>query len=145
MYDRLHSRRIADYGGVVNTMPRFAAFFLLFAMANCGLPATSGFVGEFLVILGAVKFNFWIAALAGTTLVLGAAYSLWMYKRVVFGAVANEGVAGLSDLNRREFWLLAAMAVLVLGMGIFPRPVTDLTDASVGALIERAKTSKIVQ
>jgi NADH-quinone oxidoreductase subunit M len=145
MYDRLHSRRIADYGGVVNTMPRFAAFFLLFAMANCGLPATSGFVGEFLVILGAVKFNFWIAALAGTTLILGAAYSLWMYKRVVFGAVANEGVAGLSDLNRREFWLLAAMAVLVLGMGIFPRPVTDLTDASVGALIERATTSKIVQ
>jgi NADH-quinone oxidoreductase subunit M len=114
-------------------------------MATCGLPATSGFVGEFLVILGAVKFNFWIAALAGTTLVLGAAYSLWMYKRVVFGAVANEGVAGLSDLNRREFWLLAAMAVLVLGMGIFPRPVTDLTDASVGALIERVTTSKIVQ
>ena len=103
MYDRVHSRQIADYGGVVNTMPKFAALFLLFAMANCGLPATSGFVGEFFVILGAVKYNFWVAFLAASTLILGAAYSLWMYKRVVFGAVGNHHVAELEDVNGREF------------------------------------------
>ena len=107
MYDRMHSRQIADYGGVVNTMPKFAAFMMLFAMANCGLPATSGFVGEFLVIMGAMKVNFWIAFIAATTLVFGAAYTLWMYKRVIFGAVANDHVAELEDINRREFWCSA--------------------------------------
>ena len=143
LYDRMHSRRIADYGGVVNTMPMFAAFFLFFTMANCGLPATSGFVGEFLVILGAVQFNFWIAFGAAATLILGAAYSLWMYKRVVFGAVANEQVAQLNDVNRREFWMLAVMAVAVLWMGVAPRPMTDATDASVTALLKHVSVSKI--
>jgi NADH-quinone oxidoreductase subunit M len=143
LYDRMHSRQIADYGGVVATMPKFAALFLLFAMANCGLPATSGFVGEFLVILGAVEYNFWIAIAAASTLIFGAAYSLWMYKRVVFGAVANEHVAGLQDVNRREFWMLTAMAVLVLAMGIYPKPVTDVTDASVAKLLEHVAVSKI--
>jgi NADH-quinone oxidoreductase subunit M len=143
LYDRLHSRNIADYGGVVNTMPRFAALFMLFAMANAGLPATSGFVGEFFVILGAVQHNFWVAALAATTLIFGAAYSLWMYKRVVFGEVANEGVAGLSDLNRREFWMLTLMAVLVLAMGIYPAPVTDMIDVSVDALLQHVAVSKL--
>jgi NADH-quinone oxidoreductase subunit M len=143
LYDRLHSRNIADYGGVANTMPRFAALFMLFAMANAGLPATAGFVGEFFVILGAVQFNFWVAALASTTLIFGAAYSLWMYKRVIFGPVANEGVAGLSDLNRREFWMLVLMAVMVLGMGLFPKPVTDMTDASVDALLRHVAASKL--
>ena len=143
LYDRVHSRRIADYGGVVNTMPKFAALFMLFAMANSGLPATSGFVGEFLVILGAVKYNFWIAFAAATTLVFGAAYSLWMYKRVIFGAVANDDVAHLQDLDRREFWMLVAIAVAVLWMGIYPKPVTDMTDASVRALLEHVAVSKI--
>jgi NADH-quinone oxidoreductase subunit M len=143
LYDRLHSRNIADYGGVANTMPRFAALFMLFAMANAGLPATSGFVGEFFVILGAVQFNFWVAALAATTLIFGAAYSLWMYKRVIFGAVANDNVAGLSDLNRREFWMLVVMALLVLLMGLYPKPVTDMTDASVEALLRHVAASKI--
>ena len=143
LYDRLHSRNIADYGGVANTMPRFAALFMLFAMANSGLPATSGFVGEFFVILGAVQFNFWIAAMAATTLILGAAYSLWMYKRVIFGAVANDHVAGLSDLNRREFWMLVLMALMVLAMGLYPKPVTDMTDASVDALLRHVAASKI--
>jgi NADH-quinone oxidoreductase subunit M len=128
---------------VVNTMPLFAAFFLFFTMANCGLPATSGFVGEFLVILGAVQFNFWIAFAAAATLILGAAYSLWMYKRVVFGAVANEHVAQLKDVTRREFWMLAVMAVAVLWMGVAPRPMTDATDASVTALLKHVSVSKI--
>jgi NADH-quinone oxidoreductase subunit M len=143
LYDRMHSRRIADYGGVVNTMPLFAAFFLFFTMANCGLPATSGFVGEFLVILGAVQFNFWIAFAAASTLILGAAYSLWMYKRVVFGAVANDHVAALTDVNRREFWMLAVLAAAVLWMGLYPKPVTDSTDASVAALLKHVSVSKI--
>jgi NADH-quinone oxidoreductase subunit M len=143
MYDRLHSRQIADYGGVVNTMPKFAALFMLFSMANAGLPATSGFIGEFMVILGAVQYNFWIGLVAATALIWGAAYSLWMYKRVIFGAVANDKVAGLQDLNRREFWMLAAMAVLVLGMGLFPKPVTDITEASIAALLEHVSVSKI--
>jgi len=143
LYDRMHSRRISDYGGVVNAMPRFSAFFLLFAMANCGLPATSGFVGEFLVILAAVQYDFWIAIAATSTLVLGAAYSLWMYKRVVFGEVASEAVARMPDLNRREFWMLAAMAAFVLGMGLYPKPVTDVTQASVDALLEHVAVSKI--
>ena len=142
LYDRMHSRNIADYGGVANTMPKFAALFMLFAMANAGLPATSGFVGEFFVILGAVQFNFWVAALASTTLIFGAAYSLWMYKRVIFGAVANDSVAGLSDLSRREFWMLVVMALMVLVMGLYPKPVTDMTDASVDALLRHVAASK---
>ena len=129
MYDRVHSRQIADYGGVVNTMPKFAAFFMLFAMANAGLPATSGFVGEFMVILGAVKFNFWVAFAAATTLIFGAAYTLWMYKRVVFGAVANHHVAELTDINAREFLILALLAIGALGMGLYPQPFTEVMHA----------------
>ena len=144
MYDRVHSRQIADYGGVVNTMPKFAAFFMLFAMANAGLPATSGFVGEFMVILGAVQVNFWWAALAATTLIFGAAYTLWMYKRVVFGPVANEHVAGLSDLNSREFIVLLLLALAVLGMGIYPLPFTEVMHASVNNLLEHVAHSKLV-
>jgi NADH-quinone oxidoreductase subunit M len=143
MYDRMHTRQIADYGGLVNTMPRFAAFFMLFAMANAGLPATSGFVGEFMVILGAVKYEFWIAAAAATTLVWGAAYSLWMYKRVVFGEVANAQVAALADVNGRESLILALLAAAVLWMGVYPRPVTNLMDASVQQLIEHVQRSKL--
>jgi NADH-quinone oxidoreductase subunit M len=143
LYDRLHSRNIADYGGVVNTMPKFAALFMLFSMANAGLPATSGFIGEFFVILGAVQFNFWIGLIAATSLIWGAAYSLWMYKRVVFGAVANENVASLSDVGRREFWLLVVMALLVLVVGVYPKPITDMTEASVAALLEHVSVSKI--
>jgi NADH-quinone oxidoreductase subunit M len=143
LYDRMHTRNIADYGGVVNTMPKFSAFLLLFSMANCGLPGTSGFIGEFLVILGAAKFNFWIAALAATALILGAAYSLWMYKRVAFGAVANDHVAALKDVNRREFWILAVLAIAVMWMGIQPKPVTDAVDPSVAALLKHVAVSKI--
>ncbi|MBK7745609.1 MAG: NADH-quinone oxidoreductase subunit M [Betaproteobacteria bacterium] len=143
MYDRVHSRQIADYGGVANTMPRFAAFMVLFAMANAGLPATSGFVGEFLVILAAVKVNFWLGFLAATTLILGAAYTLWMVKRVIFGAVASERVAGLTDLSRREFWLLATLAVLVIAMGVFPKPFIDVMHASVADLLEHVAKSKL--
>lgn len=143
MYDRMHSRQIADYGGVVNTMPKFAGFFMLFAMANAGLPATSGFVGEFMVILGAVKFNFWIGFAAATTLVLGAAYTLWMYKRVVFGAVANSHVAELTDINHREFLFLALLAACVLAMGIYPYPFTDVMHASVDNLLKHVAVSKL--
>ena len=121
LYDRVHSRQIADYGGVVNTMPKFAAFSMFFAMANCGLPGTSGFVGEFMVILAAVKFNFWIGFLATFTLVLGAAYTLWMYKRVHFGAIANDHVAKLKDINKREILMLAVLAIFTLYMGLYPR------------------------
>src|SRR6266704_634372 len=130
-YDRLHSRIIADYGGVVNTMPKFAALMVLFAMANCGLPATSGFVGEFMVILGAMKFNFWIAFLAGTTLVFGAAYTLWMVKRVIFGEVGNQHVAELSDANARELLVLGLLATAVLWLGVHPAPFTGIMHASV--------------
>jgi NADH-quinone oxidoreductase subunit M len=143
LYDRVHSRKIADYGGVVSTMPKFAALFVLFAMANCGLPATSGFVGEFLVILGAVQYNFWIAIAATFTLVLGAAYSLWLVKRVVFGAVVHDHVAKLQDLNRREFWMLTVMAIAVLAMGLYPKPFTDAIDPSVQALLKHVAQSKI--
>lgn len=143
LYDRVHSREIADYGGVVNTMPKFAALFMLFTMANAGLPATSGFVGEFLVILGAVEYNFWVAFLAALTLILGAAYSLWMYKRVIFGAVANEKVAALKDLNTREFSMLLVMAIIVLAMGLYPKPFTDATNASVDKLLKHVAISKI--
>ena len=143
MYDRMHSRQIADYGGVVNTMPKFAGLFLLFAMANAGLPATSGFVGEFMVILGAVKDNFWIGFLAATTLILGAAYTLWMFKRVVFGAVANAHVAELKDINGREFFILAVLALCVLAMGIYPYPFTEVMHASVDNLLKHVAVSKL--
>ena len=143
MYDRMHSRQIADYGGVVNTMPKFAAFFMLFAMANAGLPATSGFVGEFMVILGAVRFNFWTGFAAATTLILGAAYTLWMYKRVVFGAVGNERVAKLTDINAREFVILALLALCVLGMGLYPFPFTDVMHASVDHLLKHVAAGKL--
>jgi len=143
MYDRMHSRMISDYGGVVNTMPKFATLMMLFAMANCGLPATSGFVGEFMVIMGAVKANFWLALAAGTTLVFGAAYTLWMYKRVIFGAIANEQVAALSDLNPREFVVLGLLAAAVLFMGLYPLPFTEVMHASVADLLRHMAASKI--
>jgi NADH-quinone oxidoreductase subunit M len=142
LYDRLHSRMISDYGGVVNTMPRFASLMMLFALANCGLPATSGFVGEFMVIMGAMKANFWIAFAAATTLVFGAAYTLWMYKRVIYGAVANEGVAGLSDLNGRELLVLGLLALAVLGMGIYPLPFTEVMHPSVNELLRHVALPK---
>lgn len=143
LYDRVHSRDIAAYGGVVNTMPRFSAFAVLFAMANCGLPGTAGFVGEWMVILGAVKFDFWIAALAATTLVFGAAYTLWMVKRVYFGEVANDDVRGLKDIDSREFVMLAMLAVAVLWMGLHPKPFTDVMQASVTELLRHVALSKI--
>ena len=143
MYDRVHSRQIADYGGVVNTMPKFAAFFMLFAMANSGLPATSGFVGEFMVILGAVQYNFWVAFLAATTLILGAAYTLWMYKRVVFGAVANQHVAELEDIGRRESLFLGLLAACVLVMGLYPQPFTEVMHATVNDLLAHVAVSKL--
>ena len=143
LYDRMHTREIGDYGGVVNTMPKFAAFAVLFAMANSGLPATSGFVGEFLVILGAVKFNFWVAFAAATTLVFGAAYSLWMVKRVIFGAVANEHVAALKDIDSREFSILALLAAAVLYMGVNPKPFTDVMHASVAQLAKHVAKTKM--
>jgi len=143
MYDRMHSRQIADYGGVVNTMPRFAAFMMLFAMANSGLPATSGFVGEFMVILASVKVNFWLGATAATIMIVGAAYTLWMYKRVIYGAVANDEVSALTDLNRREFWLLGAVALLVFWMGVWPKPFIDVMHGSVADLLAHVARSKL--
>jgi len=143
LYDRVHSREIADYGGVVNTMPKFAALFVLFSMANCGLPATSGFVGEFMVIIGAVKFNFWIGMLAATALIFGAAYSLWMVKRVVFGAITHDHVAKLTDLNKREFFMLGVLAIAVIAMGLYPAPFTDAMQVSVADLLKHVATSKI--
>ena len=143
LYDRMHSREIADYGGVVNRMPKFAAFSVLFAMANCGLPATSGFVGEFMVILGAVQFNFWTGLLAATALILGAAYSLWMVKRVVFGKIANKHVAELTDLNGREFFMLGVLAILTIYMGLYPAPFTDPLQVSVADLLQHVSVSKL--
>jgi NADH-quinone oxidoreductase subunit M len=143
LYDRVHSREIAAYGGVVNTMPKFAAFAVLFAMANCGLPGTAGFVGEWMVILGAVKFNFWIAALASTTLVFGAAYTLWMVKRVYFGDVANKHVKELTDINGREFLMLALLAAAVLWMGLYPKVFTDPMNASVAELLKHVAVQKL--
>ena len=143
LYDRMHSRLIADYGGVVNRMPKFAALFVLFAMANSGLPATSGFVGEFMVILGAVKYNFWIGLLAATTLIFGAAYSLWMIKRVVFGAIANDHVSELQDVGAREFWMLMGLAFFVLLMGLWPAPFVDVMQISVDELLRHVAISKI--
>ncbi len=143
MYDRMHSRQIADYGGVVNSMPKFAALFMLFAMANSGLPATSGFVGEFMVVLGAIQFNFWTAFAASTTLILGAAYTLWMYKRVVFGAVTNPHVAEMADINGREFLFLALLAACVMAMGLYPFPFTEVMHASVDNLLKHVAMSKL--
>src|SRR3569833_2276971 len=142
LYDRMHSRQIADFGGVVNTMPRFAAFFVLFSLANCGFPATSGFVGEFIVILGAVKFDFWIGVLAATALILGAAYSLWLVKRVIFGEIGNKHVAELADLNMREFFTLGLLAIAVLAMGVYPAPFTDTMQTSVNDLLKHVAISK---
>ena len=143
MYDRLHSRQISDYGGVVNTMPQFAAFMMLFAMANSGLPGTSGFVGEFLVILSSYQSSFWIAFLAATTLILGAAYTLWMYKRVIFGDVANEKVAELTDITPREKFFLAALAIVVLLFGIWPAPLFDVMHPTFQHLLDHISQSKI--
>jgi NADH-quinone oxidoreductase subunit M len=143
MYDRVHSREIGAYGGVINTMPMFAAFMVLFALANSGLPGTSGFVGEFLVIIAAFKANFWYAFLAASTLILGAAYTLWLVKRVIFGAVANKQVAELEDLNSREFLVLSILAAGVLLLGLWPAPLLDVTQASVQHLVEQILTSKL--
>jgi NADH-quinone oxidoreductase subunit M len=143
LYDRVHSREIAAYGGVANTMPRFAAFAVFFAMANCGLPGTAGFVGEWMVILGAVRFDFWIGLLAATTLIFGAAYTLWMVKRVYFGEIANDAVRQLTDLNRREFFMLAVLAVAVLWMGLYPKPFTDVMQVSVTELLRHVAISKL--
>jgi NADH-quinone oxidoreductase subunit M len=143
LYDRVHSREIASYGGVVNTMPRFTAFAVFFAMANCGLPGTSGFVGEWMVILGTVKLNFWLGLLAATTLVFGAAYTLWMVKRVYFGDVANAEVKALTDINRREFWMLGLLAAAVLWMGVYPKPFTDVMHQSVTQLLAHVGQSKL--
>ncbi len=143
LYDRVHSREISAYGGVANTMPMFAAFAMLFAMANCGLPGTAGFVGEWMVILGAVQSNFWIALAAATTLVFGAAYTLWMVKRVYFGAVANDHVRQLQDINGREFFMLALLAAAVLWMGLYPKPFTDVMNVSVDALLRHVAASKL--
>jgi len=143
LYDRVHSREIASYGGVVNTMPRFTAFALLFFMANCGLPGTAGFVGEWMVILAAVKFNFWVGMAAASALIFGAAYSLWMFKRVYFGPVANQQVKELNDINSREFLFLGLLALAVLYLGLFPKPFTDLMDVSVAELLKHVAQSKL--
>jgi NADH-quinone oxidoreductase subunit M len=143
LYDRVHSREIASYGGVVNTMPKFAAFALFFAMANCGLPGTAGFVGEWMVILGAVKFNFWVGVLSASALIFGAAYTLWMFKRVYLGPVANDEVKELTDINGREFLMLAMLAAAVLYMGVHPKPFTDVMDSSVLDLLAHVARSKL--
>lgn len=143
LYDRVHSREIASYGGVVNTMPKFAAFALLFSMANCGLPGTAGFVGEWMVILGAVKSNFWIGFAAASALIFGAAYTLWMFKRVYLGPVTNPQVQALTDINAREFVMLSLLAIAVLYMGVYPRPFTDVMDTSVAELLKHVALSKL--
>src|SRR5499427_808473 len=143
LYDRMHSRQIADYGGVVNTMPKFAALMVLFALASAGLPGTSGFVGEFFVIIGSFHASAWLAFFAATTLVLGAAYTLWMVKRVVFGAVANDHVAELPDVSAREFWMLMVLAVAVLLVGIWPAPIVSAMDPTLGALLDHVVQSKL--
>ncbi len=143
LYDRVHSREIASYGGVINTMPKFAAFALLFTMANCGLPGTAGFVGEWMVILGAVKVNFWVGLIAASALIFGAGYSLWMFKRVYLGPVANDDVKALHDINSREFLVMALLAVMVLYMGVHPKPFTDVMDASVAELLKQVAVSKL--
>ncbi len=144
LYDRMHTREIEAYGGVVNRMPIFGAFFILFAMANTGLPGTSGFVGEFMVILASFKANFWIAFLAATTLIVGAAYTLWLVKRVILGDIANDNVAALKDLNRREFFMMAVLAIAVIVLGLWPDPLTHVMSDSISHLIEQATTSKLL-
>src|SRR5512133_3986304 len=143
LYDRAHSREIASYGGVVNTMPKFTAFALLFAMANCGLPGTAGFVGEWMVIIGAVKTNFWLGFAAASSLVFGAAYTLWMFKRVYLGPVANDHVKALKDINAREFLMLSLLAIAVLYMGLYPKPFTDVMDVSVAELLKHVAMTKL--
>ena len=143
LYDRMHSREISSYGGVVNTMPKFTAFALFFAMANCGLPATAGFVGEWMVILGAVKANFWLGFAAASALVFGAAYTLWMFKRVYLGPVGNDQVKALVDINAREFAMLSMLAAAVLWMGVYPKPFTDVMDASVAELLRHVAATKV--
>lgn len=143
LYDRVHSREIASYGGVVNTMPKFATFALLFTMANCGLPATAGFVGEWMVIIAAVKFDFWVGLGAALALILGASYSLWMYKRVYLGPVTNDNVRGLTDIGGREFLVLGLLAIAVLYMGVYPKPFTDVMDVSVAELLKHVAQSKL--
>jgi len=143
LYDRVHSREIAAYGGVVNTMPKFAAFALFFTMANCGLPATAGFVGEWMVILATVKYSFWLGAIAATALIFGASYSLWMYKRVYFGPVTNDHVKQLQDINGREFLMMALLAIAVLWMGLYPKPFTDVMQVSVSELLKHVAISKL--
>jgi len=143
LYDRLHSREIADYGGVVNVMPRFVTFFVLFSMANSGLPGTSGFIGEFTVIMGAVEYNFWIGLLTATALITGASYSLWMLKRVAYGPVKNPQVENLKDLSGKEFLALGILAIAVLFMGVYPKPFTDVMHVSVDALLQHVSVSKL--
>jgi NADH-quinone oxidoreductase subunit M len=139
----MHSRQIADYGGVVNVMPKFAAFSVLFAMANCGLPGTAGFVGEWMVILATVKANFWLGMLAATALILGASYNLWMVKRVYLGPVGNDHVKALTDINAREFVMLGLLAAAVLYMGVHPKPFTDVMNASVASFLKHVAVSKL--
>jgi len=143
LYDRMHTRKIADYGGVANVMPAFAAFAVFFAMSNAGLPGTSGFVGEFMVILASYQANILVAVLASVTLIIGAAYTLWMIKRVVFGAVANDNVAQLTDLNRREFFIMALLAICVLTIGLYPNPLVEIMHESVSNLLTKIHTSKL--
>ena len=143
LYDRLHTRDIGAYGGVINTMPYFGAFMVLFGMANAGLPGTSGFVGEFMVVLASFKANFWFAAVAALTLITGAAYTLWLIKRVVLGPVANEGVASLKDLNGREFLVLSVLAVAVIAMGVYPKPLTDVMEPTLRHLVQLMSVSKL--
>jgi NADH-quinone oxidoreductase subunit M len=143
LYERLHSRQIADYGGVANVMPRFALFFVLFAMANAGLPATSGFVGEFLIILASFKANFWIAFGAATIMILGAAYTLWMIKRVIYGAVTKDSVASLKDIGGRETFILSVLAIAVLLFGVWPAPLLEVMDVTVQHLVEHILQSKV--
>jgi len=143
LYDRMHSHEIASFGGVINTMPTYTAFAVFFAMANCGLPGTAGFVGEWMVILAAVQSNFWLGALAATALVFGAAYTLWMVKRVYFGAVANTHVGGLQDIGRRETLMLSLLVAGVLWMGVYPKPFTDVMQVSVTELLKHVAISKL--
>jgi NADH-quinone oxidoreductase subunit M len=143
LYDRLHSREISDYGGVVHTMPIFAGFMVFFAMSNAGLPGTSGFVGEFMVILASFRADFWFAFLAATTLIIGAAYTLWMVKRVVFGKVVHDSVAGLQDIDRREFLVLGSLALAVLVLGLWPAPLIEVMDASIENLLKHIAVSKL--
>ena len=143
LYDRMHSREIADYGGVVHSMPKFTAFALLFAMANCGLPATAGFVGEWMVILGAVKYDFWIGMAAASALITGASYSLWMFKRIYLGPVTNDAVKTMSDINGREMLILSTLAVATIFMGVYPKPFTEVMEPAVQELLQHIAVSKV--